>query len=393
MKAKDVVLFLAPGDVAKGRVEPISWMQTCTAYAEKGLEVTLVSLKIRRPDAVTTGAVWRHYGLDPTFRLVVIPTRLHRDSSTAATRTWAGATAIVVAFHTLLRQIVRPRRVIIHTRLPVLAAPFVLTAWLLPRSRRPRLILETHVLPRTSHGWVLRRVDLVVTNSQKLADEITAKLVVPAERVVHAPLPPFNYVEAKDKAAARVALDLPDVPIACYAGKLTQQQSEFLLRLAVELAGTTPEIRLLIVGGNPEILEWTRSRAVELAVTDFVLLAGFVDPSRVEDYLASADVLVYHMPATMAIFPYCTPAKGYEYQAAQRPIVATDLPLFEEVFGPDRDRAIRVHERTPEAVADRVREAFALGDEGQAMAARAAAWISERTWERRAEAILDALAR
>lgn len=385
------VLFIAPGDVGKGRVEPISWMQTCAAYAQKGLDVTLVSLRISRPDAVPPGEVWRHYGLDPTFRLLVAPTRLDRDSSTAASRAWSGLFALSFAIRTFLRQALRPRRVIVHTRLPVLALPFVLTRLLLPPSRRPQVILETHVMPRASHGWVLRRVDLVVTNSQKLADEIVAGFEVEPKRVLHAPLPPFNRVSAKDRKAARAMLQLPEsARIACYAGKLTEEHCEFLLRLARELA-PVPEVRLLIVGGNPEILEWTRNRARELRVADSVILAGFVDPSSVEDYLAAADVLVYHMPETMTIYPYCTPAKAYEYQAAERPIVATDLPLFEEVFGQDGERAIRVQERTPEAVAARVLEAFALGNDGRAMAGRAGLWVGGRTWERRAEAILEAL--
>src|SRR5437870_2653090 len=46
------LIFLAPGDVSKGRVEPISWMRTCEAYAGHGLEVTLTTLRTRRPDSV-----------------------------------------------------------------------------------------------------------------------------------------------------------------------------------------------------------------------------------------------------------------------------------------------------------------------------------------------------
>ena len=32
------MLFLAPGDVRKGRVEPIFWMQTCRAFAERDMQ-------------------------------------------------------------------------------------------------------------------------------------------------------------------------------------------------------------------------------------------------------------------------------------------------------------------------------------------------------------------
>src|SRR2546425_1100985 len=59
------VLFLAPGDVAKGRVEPISWMQTCHAYAEHSEQVVLGTVQVRRPDAPAADRVWDHYGIEP----------------------------------------------------------------------------------------------------------------------------------------------------------------------------------------------------------------------------------------------------------------------------------------------------------------------------------------
>jgi glycosyltransferase involved in cell wall biosynthesis len=172
---------------------------------------------------------------------------------------------------------------------------------------------------------------------------------------------------------------------------MSEEHNEFLLRTAAALAQEVRGFRFLLVGGNREILDWTRKRATELGVSEIVLLAGFVPPANVEWYQAASDVLVYYMPESMQIFPYCTPAKGYEYQAAERPIVATDIPLFEEVFGRDRDRAIRVSERTPEALAAGVIEALALEDDGRAMTERAATWVKRRTWERRTEAILEAL--
>jgi glycosyltransferase involved in cell wall biosynthesis len=97
------------------------------------------------------------------------------------------------------------------------------------------------------------------------------------------------------------------------------------------------------------------------------------------------------VPKSFTTFDYCTPSKGYEYQAARRPIVATDIPLFEEQFGGDGERAIRVREHKPEAFADGVLKALSLEDGGEAMTARAAAWVEQRTWQARVDAILAAL--
>jgi glycosyltransferase involved in cell wall biosynthesis len=367
-------------------------MQTCRAYAERGFDVSLVTLNIDRPDAVPLDHVWDHYGFGPCFHITVVPTPLDREAGVALFRLWAGLTSVAYALRVMTSQIFQPTTVVIHTRLPILAAPFILVNRLLPVSRRPRIVFETHSLPRKNHQWVVRGSDLVVTNSDTLARDMQERFRIPAERVRHIPLPPYNAVKPHDKREARIAIGVPEgAVIACYAGKMTEEHNEFFLETAAMLADRVPDFRFLLVGGNPEILDWTRKRASDLGVTRIVILPGFVPPAQVEWYQAAADVLVYHMPDSIQFFRYCTPAKGYEYQAAERPIVATDIPLFEEVFGDDGDRAIRIRERTPDALAGGVIQALALDGAGREMTKRAAAWVKSRTWKRRTEAILEAL--
>jgi glycosyltransferase involved in cell wall biosynthesis len=386
------VLFLAPGDVGKGRVEPISWMQTCCAYAERGLNVALVTLRVRRPDAVDPSALWEHYGIDPTFRIVVLPTRLG-----VSPRVWwfqlsAGASALGLAALKLFAPRARRHRLVVHARSPVMLLPFVLLRRLLVPDRRPRLVLELHSMTGRRTARILRSADLVVVNSRKLADDVASRFGVDRDRILYSPLGPYNCIRQHDKGEARGALDLPDgAVIAAYVGKLTDEICDFLLKTGARLAGMLDSFRLLIVGGNPTIGEYARRRVQEMGLEETVLLAGFVEPSRVELYQAAADVLLFHVPETFGTFEYCTPSKGYEYQAAGRPIVATDIPLFEEVFGKDGERAIRVREHTPRAFADGVLQALALPDDGKEMTERATRWVSERTWESRVTAISEAL--
>jgi len=66
-------------------------MRTCEAYANLGFEVTLATLRVRRPDAVPDDEIWRHFGVDECFRIVTLPTRLDHDASVAEFRLWAGA--------------------------------------------------------------------------------------------------------------------------------------------------------------------------------------------------------------------------------------------------------------------------------------------------------------
>ena len=68
------LLYLAPGDPRKGRVEPIEWMRTCAAFTSVGVQTRLVALSLAVPDRVAFGAVWEHFGLEPTFRIRLVPT-------------------------------------------------------------------------------------------------------------------------------------------------------------------------------------------------------------------------------------------------------------------------------------------------------------------------------
>jgi glycosyltransferase involved in cell wall biosynthesis len=388
------LLFLAPGDVRKARVEPISWMRSCQAFAARGLRVTLVTLRVRYPDAVARNAIWDHFSVPPSFRIRMLPTPLRRDSSTLAFRLWGGLASTALAIAVMSRLALRRRGLIVHSRSPIMLTPFWLLRRLLPQGRQPTLIYETHTLPPQSTWRMLRRADLLVVNSRKLETDLATRAGIRPERILHAPLPPYAPVCPRPKAEARAELDLPNAaPIACYSGKMLEGQCEFLLEVARLTRARVDDFHMMLVGGNPDILARLRGRVAEDGLEDTMILAGFVEPARVGTYQSAADVLVFHMDSDLPHFPYCTPAKGFDYQATGRPIVAGDLPLFDEVFGPDGERAIKVAGATPEAFAEAIEKALLMEDEGRAMTERAMSWVAGRTWQARADTVLDALSR
>jgi glycosyltransferase involved in cell wall biosynthesis len=391
-RAQVKLFFLASGDVAKGRVEPIMWMQMCNEYALLGLQVKLVTLRVHRRDGIAKDAIWDHYGLPPRFRIATLPTTLSADSAPWRFQISAGLASLLLALTVMPKCLFRRRPVVIHARSPVLLLPFAVLRRVLPRARRPSLVMEIHALtgPRTAR--IIRSADIVVVTSSKLARDVELLLGARRDRILEVPLGPHNDVRDRPKAEAREILGLPsDLPLAAYVGKLTDDICDFLLQTALALARNSDPVRLMLVGGNPLVYGRTKTKIEGRSLEDVVMLAGFVAPAKVPLYEAAADVLLFHVPDTVSSFEYCTPAKGFEYQAAARPIVATDIPLFEEVFGEDGERAIRVRERTPEAFAAGIAQALALEDGGQAMTKRASGWVKERTWKRRTQAIIEAL--
>jgi glycosyltransferase involved in cell wall biosynthesis len=306
-------------------------------------------------------------------------------------RLWGGAAALAIAGATFLRPGSRAG-LVVHSRSPVMAAPFVALRSILPAAKRPSVVLETHELPTRSNGWIVRGSDLILVNSQALKQEIEEVFHCPPDKVLFAPLGPYAPIEPEDRSEARRGLGLPDTgSIVCYAGNLREQQGEFLLRTAALLRQRLPDVLFLIVGGSEEERAAVVAEAKQLGVEERVIVTGFVEPTLVGRYLSAADVLVHYMSDKLGWFRHCTPAKGWDYQASRRPIVAVGIPLFEEVFGADGERAYRVDERSPEALADGIARALLDPAASSAMADRAAAWIAERTWVDRCRSTLTAL--
>ena len=176
---------------------------------------------------------------------------------------------------------------------------------------------------------------------------------------------------------------LPAEPIAAYAGHLYAWKGvDVLLRALAQV----PAVCGLVVGGHEAEPDLARVRALaqDLGIADRVTFTGLVEPSQVAEHLARARVLVLPNPASAISTKYTSPLKLFEYMAAGRAIVASDLPSIREVLTHE-ESALLVEPGDPKALAGAI-ERLILDE---ALAARlsqtAYARSSEYTWARRAE--------
>ena len=221
---------------------------------------------------------------------------------------------------------------------------------------------------------VWRRAEGYVTITQGLADDLTRRF---GARPHLAVVPDGMRLPASPPAA------LPRDPIVGYAGHLYAWKGVDVLLRALALV---PEARGRIVGGQDQEPDLARVKALaqELGIADRVTFTGLVEPAQVPSHLSGAMVLALPNPASAISTHFTSPLKLFEYMAAGRAIVASDLPSIREVLK-HNEQALLVDPGNPDALATALRRLIADRSLAERLAHAAYAEAPKYTWTRRAE--------
>ncbi len=226
-----------------------------------------------------------------------------------------------------------------------------LTGWLASRVRRAPMIFNIQdVFPDAAvetgaitNRWIIaaaswlervsyRAADAITVLSDDLRNNVIAKIPVGAADRVHV-IPNFvdtDAIEPQDRLTDyRRELGLGDGQVVLYAGNVGFSQS---LDLVVAAARALPETTFLINGDGAARASLEKS-ARGLANLRF---AGYIEPSRLSELLATGDVHV--VPLRAGLGRVSVPSKTYSIMAAGRPVVAaidpgTAVPTILEASG------------------------------------------------------------
>ena len=223
---------------------------------------------------------------------------------------------------------------------------WVIQAALLAQWQALPLLLELHDRPSGRVGpWLYRLMAahqgkkrlLFITHALQQVLEREQGIILPPGQTLIAPdgVDLERYLELPSPEEARRQLDLPLGLTAGYTGHLYPGRGAELL---LSLAQRFPQLNFLWVGGRPPDVEYWRARIHEMGQTN-VHLTGFVANQRIPLYQAAADILL--MPYEQVITgssggntaEVCSPMKMFEYMAAGRAILSSDLPVLREVLG------------------------------------------------------------
>lgn len=350
-------------------------LRTCAHFARKGIEVELW-IPRRRNAYKAKEDIFTLYGIEPRFtvrRLYVIDL-MHVLGK-------AGFLLMVASFNlAAYLQLGKQKRAVLYAH--------DLRDLILPSFRGLPMFIEIHDFYESSLKFLNRRLfrkaaGLIVTNTHKL-EHIASVYGVAHERMLRQP----NAVDAamfdisESQEEARKALGLPaDKKIIMYTGHLFSWKG---VRTLAEAAALLPENAMIYFVGGTEEDRIDMQRFIADRKLPRIAFVEHQTPEKMPRYMRAADVLV--LPNTAkeeASRVETSPVKLFEYLAAGKAIVASDLPSIRDVV-----TAKEVFFATPDNPADFARaigEAM-NGDSSKTQAGKLLA--ASHSWEKRAESIL-----
>jgi glycosyltransferase involved in cell wall biosynthesis len=209
-------------------------------------------------------------------------------------------------------------------------------------------VLEVHDKPAGAAGPFLFRRFLTGKGARRLL-VITEALRAWLEDHYRRPLrPPFTvitpsgvdlerYQDLPSPEEARARLGWRERFVAGYTGHLYPGRG---LELMTALARRLPAIDFVWAGGEPEAVEGWKSRLADQRIDNIALL-GFVAQAQLPLIQAACEVLLMPYQRTIAVSSggdtaaFASPMKAFEYLAAGRPILSSDLPVLREVLNED----------------------------------------------------------
>lgn len=387
------ILYLADIRFPLERANGIQSMETCHALAERGHSVTMIV----RPDTnAPPRDPYEFYGLPRIAELTI---------ELAPTAPVPAARRTAYLSFAIGRAVGHARHDVIFTRDLGVAALLLR----LPRAVRTPVVYEAHgiaadvaaALPsllsraptaspaklrrlerRDARVW--QRVDGYVAITGGLATELTRRFGS-RDRVSVIPdgvrLPASSAVLT---GAMPTAADTGEhLYTLGYAGHLYPWKG---VELVIEAVTALQDTRALIVGGQDGEADLQRLREFAAGVdcASRVTFTGALPPTAVASKLQEADALILPNPASAISTSFTSPLKLFEYMAAGKPIVASDLPSIREVLR-DGENALLVAPGDPTALTAAVRRLKEDPALGARLAAQARSDVVDYTWDRRAE--------
>jgi glycosyltransferase involved in cell wall biosynthesis len=306
------ICYLTESIIPSFSADSVNSMRMCNGFAQAGHEVTLVVPDRPLPVPVDEEP-HAYYGVSESFRIEKIPWRLIAGRS----------------YYYGLRAALHCRRLkpdLVYSRANWEA---MFSAWLgMPTVFEAHMAIGGRVTGRLfSRLLKSRQLKGIVSISNALKQYLVEEWNYPSERIVIGrdaadvvEVPPLDFAVGR-RGVLKVG----------YAGMLVPGRG---IELLFELAGRLPNIDFHILGGTPgQVDYWKRQN-----INSNVYFHGGHPPRDVPRWLQACDIVVapYGQKVTIGLGEgvcttnWASPMKLFEYMAAGKAIICSDLPVLRE---------------------------------------------------------------
>lgn len=314
------IAYIATAQIPSTRANSIQVMKVCQALKLNG---EFVDLYVPGKEQAGWGNLSKQYGIEERFPITWLPSRpfLKRLDFTINSLWLARISQADV----------------VYTRM-------LWVAWAARLFGLP-VILEMHDLPTGRIGSLLyrrflrsnaRKLTIYITRALKELTDQACSIQARSNEWMIAPdgVDLVRYDNLPEVEQARKMLNLPGRFTAAYSGGFYQGRG---LETLQHLAQAFPDVQFLWIGGNPQqVASWKEK--LELQGIDNVTLTGFIANEELPLYQAAAEVLLMPYEKKFSgsgggnIASVSSPMKMFEYMAAGRVILTSDLPVLREVL-------------------------------------------------------------
>lgn len=353
----------------------IQVMKVCQSYSQLGHDVTLIVPGKKTSD---WDEISRIFGINTKFSIKYIRSQksLRRYDF-----------SLISGLHILFK-----KYDLVHTWLPQIA----MIAGLLGRP----YIMELHGMPTGNAGPKLynkilfshhKKKFLCITNALKTMYEDEYSFSFKDSEILIAPngvvLEPYQNIS--DLSKLKIDLGLRDSFTAVYTGHLYEGRG---MNLLVDIAKKMHKVKFLWVGGRDDDVIFWKNYIQKNAIQN-IILTGFIENKYIPTYQSIGDVLL--MPYEIKIagssggnsVDFCSPMKMFEYMAAGKPIISSDLPVLHEVL--NEKNAIFCQYNDVDQWVDAINLIKSDPDLGLRLGNQASVDVEQYSWIQRAKKSLD----
>lgn len=379
------LFYIANARVPTEKAHGLQILKMCEAFAATGLEVELI---VPKRTNETKENIFKFYQVKDSFsikELRVFDPSIFFKQGRVLIYLQALFFALSVFFYVLNNRNEFGRSDVFYLR-------DEFSPWLLSFLNK-KVFYEVHAFSKKFRYYrpFFSKISGLVLITQRAKEEFI-ELGMKKEKILISPdavdTEIFDLDISAEQASKNLGLPL-DKKILVYTGKFKTMGMDKGINDILETLKIIEDERVmfLAIGGAEKEIKHYQKKTEELGLRDKVLLLGHKTQQELALYQKAADILLMPFPYTKHYAFYMSPLKMFEYMAAKRPIIATDLPSVREIL--NESNSVLVEPGNHNDLAGAIKKLLADQELGRKIYQQAFDDVQKYTWLKRAEAIME----